>query len=807
MSAPRPRTVLTGASAAGLAAGALLHVAGASAEGDAVWVAVAAAGAVAAAWWVVEGLRRGRFGTDVIALFALAGTIAVGEALAGAVIAVMLTGGRLLEDRASRRAHADLGALLERAPTTARVERGGSLVTVAAEEVRVGDLVVVANGETVPVDGRLEDGSAVLDEAAVTGEPLPVERHTDDALTSGVVNAGPAFRLRATTEARDSTYAAIIALVREAEAGSAPFVRMADRYAAVFLPITVVLAAASWLLSGDPVRAVAVLVVATPCPLILAAPIAFTSGMSRSARRGVIVKGGDALERLARARTLLFDKTGTVTAGSPRLTGIATVEGVGVEEALTAAASLDQFSPHTLAAAIVRAARERGLSPAMPADVVEVPGSGIAGRVGEVRVRVGKAAWAAPDPPREWVAHVRARAQHEDAVTVFVGLGGRMAGALLLHDPLRPDAPRTFRLLRQAGIDRMVMATGDRAPAAAVIGDYVGADQVHAEQSPQAKAELARAENSRAPTVMVGDGVNDAPALACAGVGVALGARGATASSQAADIVIAVDRLARLADVLAIARRTRLIARQSAFAGMGLSLAAMVAAALGYLPPVAGAVFQEVVDVAVILNALRALASGGWRRPPALRREEADLVRRLDAEHRALWPRIERLPQAADSVVRLPPGRLGPVAEELADFLDDLVRHERTDERKLYPAVDRALRTSEATATMSRAHAEINAAARRVQELLPRLADTGTDEERHRAAELLLGLHALLRLHFAQEEENYHALATALESGGDAGEDGTGPPEGPGGGVPRPRRGPGGPSRLRHRRRMEAGGG
>ncbi|GAA3766428.1 heavy metal translocating P-type ATPase [Salinactinospora qingdaonensis] len=759
-----PQSILAMLALGGLAAGALLHLAGLPGAGDAVWLATTVLCTGVAAWWVVEGLRRRQLGTDVIALLALVGTIAVQEFLAGAIIAVMLTGGRLLEDRASRRARRELGALLARAPRFAHRVDSGEIVTVPVEEVAAGDLLAVRTGEIVPVDGHVESGTAVLDESAVTGEPLPAERQPGELARSGVVNAGSPFHLRATTDATSSTYGAIVRLVREAEAKSAPFVRLADRYAAVFLPVTLLLAGGAWLLSGDPVRAVAVLVVATPCPLILAAPIAFTSGMSRCAGRGVIVKSGDAIERLARARVLLFDKTGTVTTGHPRLDRVLTATWTRSDEVLGWAASLDQASSHVLAAAIVRAARERDLPLHLPTGVSEVPGAGLEGMVEGRSVRLGKASWVAADPPAELVESARVEAGHSEAATVFVGVDGHLAGILLLRDPLRPDAPRTLRLLRRAGIERAVMVTGDRASVAAAIGDYVGADEVHAEQSPEGKVAVAEAASATAATVMVGDGVNDAPALARAGVGVALGARGATASSQTADIVITVDRLARLAETLAIAQRTRTIAGQSVGVGMGLSLAAMVVAALGYLPPVAGAVLQEAIDVAVILNALRTLFPRGPERAPVLRGDDAELVHRLDEEHRRLWPHVDELARTAETLRGAPEDRLAPTLTELSTFLAELAEHEREDERVLYPAVDRALGTPEVTATMSRAHAEISALIRRSESLVAELrAGEAGVETRERAAQALIELHALLRLHFAQEEENFHVLAPQVQ--------------------------------------------
>ncbi|MFB4298501.1 heavy metal translocating P-type ATPase [Actinomadura sp. NTSP31] len=744
--------------ATGLAAGAVLRWTGTAAAGDLVWASVTVVAVVPAAWWVLDGLRHRRFGSDVIALLALAGTLAVGEHLAGAVIAAMLTGGRLLEERAGRRARRDLGALLSMAPRVAHRRTPDGLETIAVGRVVPGDRLLVRPGEVVPVDGQVEEGRAVLDESTLTGEPVPVEHTEGDGVRSGAVNSGSPFMLRATTDSDDSTYAGIVRLAREAAAESSPFVRLADRYAAFFLPVTLLLAAAAWWAAASPVRAVAVLVVATPCPLILAAPIAFVSGLSRCARRGVVVKGGDALERLAEARVLLFDKTGTVTAGHPVLSEVVTAPGRPDRDVLGFAASLDQVSPHVLATAIVRAARDRGSRLDAPSGVTEEPGKGVRGTVSGREVSVGKAGWAGEGDP-VWVERMRDRAAARGLITVFVGVDGRLAGVLLLRDTVRPDAARTFRLLRRAGIERTVMVTGDRPAVAGPIAELVGADAVHAGQTPEGKVEVARAETARAATVMVGDGVNDAPALASAGVGVALGARGATAASETADVVITVDRLERLAETLAIARRTRSIARQSALLGMGLSLAAMLAAAFGYLAPAVGALLQEGIDLAAILGALRALGPGRDR-SPRLRGDEADLVRRLDDEHRALRPRIDRLPALAERITGPDPRERDAAAGTVTGLLEDIADHEHRDEKLFYPAVARALGGSDPTGVMSRGHTEIADLARRVDLLIaesrehPDASDTATDL---RAA--IQELYAVLRLHFAQEEENYFVLA------------------------------------------------
>ena len=548
---------------AGLVAGGVAWLAGAGEAADAAWLATAACGLAYAFWVAAAGIAHGRLSVDVIAFLALAGAIAVDELLAAAVISVMLTSGRALEAWAAYRARHDLSALLARAPRTGRRYRDGSLETVPLDQIAAGDLLLVAAGDVVPVDGTLVAGVAMLDESALTGEALPVEHVRGDMLRSGTLNAGGPFDLRATTNAADSTYAGIVRLVSEAENAQAPFVRLADRYAMWFLPLSLAVAGAAWALGGAE-RAVAVLVVATPCPLILAAPVALVSGLSAAARRGIVVKNGGVLERLARCTTVLIDKTGTLTAGQPAVTAIVPAGDTPLEpeEILTLAASLDQASGHVLATAVVRAAAERGVRLDQPADVTEQPGQGIEGTVAGHRVRLGRAGWAAVTDAPPWVRAVRRRAWLDGALTVFVAVDGRPAGALLLEDRIRPDARQTIRELRRGGITRVVLATGDRAEAAGVVGALTGADEVIPELTPAGKLEVVRCEQRRGPVIMTGDGINDAPALALADVGIAMGARGATASSEAADAVLTVDELGRLGEVATLARRTRRIALQ-----------------------------------------------------------------------------------------------------------------------------------------------------------------------------------------------------------------------------------------------------
>jgi len=551
-------------------------------------------------------------GVDTIALVAMVGSLLLGQELAGVIVGLMFSGGATLEDVASTRARRELTALIQRAPKVAQLRVGDRLEQVPIAEVQTGDVVVVRTGEVIPVDGTVVGAEAVVDTSTLSGEPLPVTIAAGMPVLSGSANAGAPFDVRADRPAADSAYAALVRLVEQAQAGRAPFVRMADRYAGFFLPAALMIAGLAWALSGDAVRALAVVVVATPCPLILAAPIALVSGLSRAARYGVIVKGAGAIETLGQARTVLFDKTGTLTVGTPEVRDIIIRGDHEPGELLALAASVDRMSAHVLGEALVRAAAEAELPLAAATAIGEEPGQGIKGAVDGRKVAVGSRAFVrlAGVPDDEIASAAVMRGHGSGEAHVLVGIDGHLGGVIVMADELRPDANRIVERLRAEGIRHVAMASGDRRSVAERIGRELGVDRVYAEQSPEEKLEVVRrlrADPELSPVIMVGDGVNDAPALALADLGIAMGTAGATVSSETADAVITVDRVDRVADAVHIGRRSLHIARQSVIAGMGLSLAAMVVAAAGYLPPVAGALFQEVIDLAVILNALRAL--------------------------------------------------------------------------------------------------------------------------------------------------------------------------------------------------------
>lgn len=600
-------------SLAALAAGGALWLAGERGAADLAWGAGAGIVLVPLVLSTLRSLLRRDVGVDAIALVAITAALVLGEELAGAIVALMMSGGSALEEWAAGRAQRDLRVLVERAPRVAQRHVDGGVEEVPVEALRPGDRVAVRAGEIVPADGVVHAGEAVLDESALTGEPLPVTIPAGGPVRSGTTNAGAVFDLRVTRSAEDSAYAAIVRLVREAEANRPQFTRLADRYAAFFLPFALAVAGAAWAASGDPVRGLAVMVVATPCPLILAAPIAFVAGLSRAARAGVIVKGGGALEQLGAARTVLLDKTGTVTIGQPELDRIVPLGRLAPEEALRLAASVDQLSAHVLADGLVASAGARGLRLGLPTAVVEDPGRGIEGEVEGRRVAVGSTGWLESRgyaDARERVRSVKA-GDGAGRADVLVGVDGALEAVIVMADHLRPGAEELARDLHAAGVGSVALVSGDRADVAREVARSIGVDEVYAEQSPEDKLEVVRAAvaatRGNGAVVMVGDGINDAPALALADVGVAVAGKGATVSAATADVVIVSDRADRIPLAIRTARRSLRIARQSVVWGLGLSIGAMLVAALGYLPPVWGALLQEGIDVAVIANALRAL--------------------------------------------------------------------------------------------------------------------------------------------------------------------------------------------------------
>lgn len=562
---------------------------------------------------VVGELRRRRFGIDILAIVAIVATVAVGEVIASMIIVLMVSGGKALEDFAQGRAQRELSALLAREPRIAHRLDADSRETsdIPAYDVVVGDLILVLSGEAVPVDGILQSSAAAFDESSLTGESLPRNLLRGERVLSGSVNGNTSATILATARAQDSQYQAIIALVKQASSNRAPVVRLADRYAVPFTVVSLLIAAVAWWLSGDPVRFAEVLVLATPCPLVLAAPVAFMGGMSRAARNGIIVKGGGVLELLARIRTAVLDKTGTLTHGKPKIVQINVLPPWDEITLLTLVASAEQHSSHVLAASIVEAARERGLALLSVKQSTEVAAEGVTAILENHTVSVGTLRFARYNDPDAIAAPLSG-----GEMAIYVVIDQRAAGAIIATDVVRNNTASTIAGLRNQGVNRIIMMTGDAQGTADHIASEVGITEVHADCLPRDKVQILSRIVDR-PVLMVGDGVNDSPVLASADVGIAMGARGATAASEAAAAVILLDDISVVLRAVRIGQDTVRIALQSIWIGIALSIGLMIVAAFGLIPATLGAGIQEVVDLATILNALRALRDRQPDAPPA----------------------------------------------------------------------------------------------------------------------------------------------------------------------------------------------
>lgn len=564
-----------------------------------MWIVGGVIGLVPAISWVIKDLRQHTMGSDFLAVLALVGAMFTDELFAASVVAFMLASGRLLESWAEGQAERQLKALLARVPrTTHRIGADGTIQEILIQDVIVGDRILVRGGEIVPTDGQLLI-AATLDESALTGEPIPINREINEPIDSGVVNAGAPFEYIAINTSEQSTYAAIIRLVESAQAKNSPGIRIANHWAVRFVPVALILSGGSWLLTGDIHRAIAVLVAATPCPLILAVPIAVVSGLSRAAKHGAIIKGGAILEMLGRTEVVLLDKTGTLTHGGPAVGEIQSVEGYSNDEILILAASVDQYSTHVVAKSIVNAAHKLAFKLRSVENAAEVAGHKIQGQCDGKIITVGQLTQERPS----WMTL-------DFPLIVAVSIDHQLIGAIGLRDPLRPESRRLISDLTVAGVKYIALVTGDRESTAQEVAQEIGIENVYSSVTAEGKLEITRGlmETSVGSVVLVGDGINDAPALAAADVGVAMGARGASAASEAADVVIVEDSIDRLTMAIKIAKTSRNKAIQAAGVGMGLSLIAMLAGAFGAMTPSEGAVTQEVIDVIAILWALTALA-------------------------------------------------------------------------------------------------------------------------------------------------------------------------------------------------------
>ncbi|MDB1561325.1 heavy metal translocating P-type ATPase [Pediococcus pentosaceus] len=567
------------------------------------WLAqilVSLVGAVMAMTMFIEmigTLRSGKYGVDLLAILAVVSSLLFSEYWAAMVILVMLTGGDALEDYASKKANTELKALLDNSPQVAHRLHGEKLEDIAVNQVQVDDKLVIKPGELVPVDGFIVEGSSNFDESSLTGESQPVNKDFNDELMSGSVNGDAVVTMQASQVAANSKYQQLIKLVKKAEATPARFVRMADRYAVPFTIVAIAIAVVAAVISKSPSRIAQVLVVASPCPLILAAPVAMVSGMSRASRNGIVVKTGDVLEKLSTAKTVAFDKTGTLTNGHLMVAEILPHQEVSQTELLQIAASVETISSHVLARSLVTYAIDKGLEMLSVSDAQEITANGVQALIQGKLVKVGKRKFVTGDPLIPSQTHT----------AIYVSRDDQYLGCITFTDYLRPEASQTMVQLHHLGVKKLMMLSGDQVKTAQKIGQEVGIDDVQAELLPEDKiAALKALTPEEKPVVMVGDGVNDAPSLVTADVGIAMGAHGSSAASESADLVILKDDLAKVAKAVVIAKDTIRVARQAVLIGIFICTALMLIAAFGIIPAFIGAMFQEVVDTVSILWALRA---------------------------------------------------------------------------------------------------------------------------------------------------------------------------------------------------------
>jgi heavy metal translocating P-type ATPase len=546
-------------------------------------------------------LLRREFGSDLLAGISIVTSVLLGEYLAGALVVLMLSGGGALEAYAVRSASSVLAALAKRMPSAAHRKQEGHVVDVALGSVALGDTLIVFPHEICPVDGTVIEGHSIMDESYLTGEPYQMSKAPGSTVLSGAVNGDSALTIRADRLAVDSRYAKIMMVMRASEQGRPRLRRLGDQLGAVYTPVAVTVALVAWAVSLDPIRFLAVLVIATPCPLLIAIPVAIIGAVSLAARRGIIIRDPAVLEKIDTCRTAIFDKTGTLTYGQPRLTELIPGQGWDRGEVLTLVAALERYSKHPLSGAIVDAARKAGATLPEAGAVSEAPGQGLVGSVSGFAVEITSRKKVVSLIP-ELGADLPATSGGLECIIL---IDGRYAATLRFRDQPRADSASFIRHLRpRHRFDRVLLVSGDRESEVRYLAEQVGIEEVRAGQTPEQKLEIVRKETRKANTVFLGDGINDAPALTAATVGIAFG-QNSDVTSEAAGAVILESSLERVDEFLHISGRLRTIALQSAVGGMALSLIGMAVAAAGYLPPVAGAIFQEVIDVAAVINALR----------------------------------------------------------------------------------------------------------------------------------------------------------------------------------------------------------
>jgi heavy metal translocating P-type ATPase len=592
---------------AGLILGVVFFIIGQAPVGHGIWIVTMTIGTLPLIFRMIKDIINGHFGVDVVAIAAIIASFIFGEYLAGIVILLMLSGGEALESRALKRARKELSSLISNAPTFAHIEENGVLKDVSVTEIKIGDMILIKPGEIIAADGIIVEGKSQLNESAITGESMPVAKEIGGMVFSGSINSSAVLRVKVIRPASESKYEQIIKLIKQAEENRAPVVRLADRYSVWFTIITFTLSGAAWLLSGESIRFLAVLVVATPCPLILATPVAIISGLSKSASRGIIVKSGGALETLAEINAMIFDKTGTLTLGQPEIVQIVPL-GMTESEVLRISASLDQLSLHILARSLQLYAVKNSSSLSIPSNFKENFGNGVNGEIEGHVFYFGKLKFLEQQGIRikDDILENHKNFQEKGQIAVYLGNEKEILGAVVFADTIRPEIKNLFTDLKMQGLSKIIMLTGDKKSVADHIADELGLDDVHAEALPADKVfEVEEHKKQFGKVAMIGDGVNDAPALAIADVGIAMGGHGSSATSDSSDIVITIDSLERVGEAYKIAKNVLMIAKQGIFFGIGVSIVLMIIAAFGFISPVYGAIIQEVLDVIVILNALR----------------------------------------------------------------------------------------------------------------------------------------------------------------------------------------------------------
>lgn len=573
-----------------------------------IFLIIILVGGLPLSYETIKDLIKKNWGADIIAVLAIITSLLLGEYLAGAIIIIMLSGGRTLEDFALKNASDALKKLAENAPSIAHLVKDKNITEINVPSVREGDILLVKPGELIPVDGVIIDGETSINEAALTGEPVPTHKVYNSAVLSGSVNLDNAVKIRTIRKASESKYEQIVALVRQAQTTKAPIHRLADKYGAIFTPVTLVVAVLTYLLTGNVTHVLAVLVVATPCPLILATPIAIMGGINKAAKRGIVVKNGGSLEKVGQTKAVVFDKTGTLTFGVPKILEVKKLSSLSEKELLFYAASVERLSAHILSKSVVKASHDQKIDLVFPENFKESFGKGVKGDVGKKQVVVSNVSFLESfgiSFKKEWM-DFKIGENELGRMVSFISVDKKVVGALVFGDEIRPEIKQIIEDLKTTGVEKVSMLTGDNEKVAHQVAILTGIDEVKAQSLPDEKVSFVNdLKKKYESVVMVGDGFNDAPALASATVGIALGAGGSSVSSESADIVLLVDDLGKVREVIEVGKKVLGVARGGILFGMGASFVAMLFAAAGYIPPVQGAVLQEVIDVVVIINALR----------------------------------------------------------------------------------------------------------------------------------------------------------------------------------------------------------